>query len=166
MSLFGTSKPAPQAESADPEEPIHEVESIQSRTVIAKDVVVSGKISGEGAVQIEGLVEGEVSLKGHVTVTSTGRIIGPVEADVIRIAGVVEGSVVCRDHLQLERSGTIEGDVSTVSFVIENGGRLNGRTTMTEARKSEQPAASASFDGLQFGRNYKGASEEPEEEDS
>ena len=40
------------------------------------------------------------------------------------------------DHIQLERTGTINGDVTTVSFVIENGGRLNGRTPMV----SEQPS--------------------------
>ena len=55
----------------------------------------------------------------------------------IRVAGQVEGNLVSRDHVQLERTGTISGDVTTVSFVIENGGRLNGRTTMVP----EQPSA-------------------------
>lgn len=87
-------------------------------------------------VQIEGTVEGEVNLKGYVIVTATGKVKGPVEADVIRVAGQVEGNLVSHDHIQLERTGTINGDVTTVSFVIENGGRLNGRTTMV----SEQPS--------------------------
>lgn len=102
----------------------------KSSTVIAKDVLFSGKISGEGVVQIEGTVEGEVCLKGYVVVTPTGTVKGPVDADVIRVAGHVEGDLTSHDHVQLERAGTINGDVTTVSFVIENGGRLNGRTTM------------------------------------
>ncbi|MCI9120390.1 MAG: polymer-forming cytoskeletal protein [Oscillibacter sp.] len=106
-----------------------------SNTVIAKDVLVTGKVSGEGVVQIDGTVEGEVILKGYVSITATGKVKGPVEADVIRIAGRVEGSVLSHDHVQLERTGTIEGDVTTVSFVIENGGCLNGRTTMVQAKK-------------------------------
>ena len=87
-------------------------------------------------VQIEGTVEGEVNLKGYVIVTPTGRVKGPVEADVIRVAGQVEGNLVSHDHVQLERTGTINGDVTTVSFVIENGGRLNGRTTMVPEQAS------------------------------
>jgi cytoskeletal protein CcmA (bactofilin family) len=121
-----------QRESAD----IPELPEPRSNTVIAKDLVVTGKLSGEGVVQIEGTVEGEVNLKGYVIVTATGKVKGPVEADVIRIAGHVEGNLTSHDHVQLERTGTINGDVTTVSFVIENGGRLNGRTTMVPEQAS------------------------------
>ncbi|MCI9331155.1 MAG: polymer-forming cytoskeletal protein [Oscillibacter sp.] len=119
-------------ESAD----IPELPEPRSNTVIAKDLLVTGKLSGEGVVQIEGTIEGEVNLKGYVIVTSTGKVKGPVEADVIRIAGQVEGNLISHDHVQLERTGTINGDVTTVSFVIENGGRLNGRTTMVPEQAS------------------------------
>lgn len=136
MSLFGGFQKSPpvvepqndseQRESAD----IPELPEPRSNTVIAKDLIVTGKLSGEGVVQIEGTVEGEICLKGYVIVTPTGKVKGPIEADVIRIAGQMEGNLVSHDHVQLERTGTISGDVTTVSFVIENGGRLNGRTTM------------------------------------
>lgn len=119
-------------ESAD----IPDLPEPRSNTVIAKDVLFSGKLSGEGVVQIEGTVEGEVNLKGYVIVTPTGTVKGPVEADVIRVAGQVEGNLTSHDHVQLERTGTIHGDVTTVSFVIENGGRLNGRTTMVPEQTS------------------------------
>ncbi len=108
----------------------------RGNTVIAKDLLVTGKLSGEGVVQIEGTVEGEISLKGYVIVASTGRVKGPVEADVIRVAGEVEGNLISHDHVQLERTGVITGVVTTVSFVIENGGRLNGRTTMLPEQSS------------------------------
>ena len=142
MAFFGgSSKTVPveepqtggeRRESAD----IPDLPEPRSNTVIAKDLLVTGKLSGEGVVQIEGTVEGEVSLKGYVIVTPTGKVKGPVEADVIRVAGRVEGNLISHDHVQLERTGTINGDVTTVSFVIENGGRLNGRTTMVP----EQPS--------------------------
>ena len=140
-------------ESAD----IPELPEPRSSTVIAKDLIVTGKLSGEGVVQIEGVVEGEVNLKGYVIVTPTGRVKGPIEADVIRIAGQVEGNLVSHDHVQLERTGTINGDVTTVSFVIENGGRLNGRTTMV----SEQ-TSTPHVDGLEPSKSQ----EDDEEEDA
>ena len=115
---------------------IPELPEPRSNTVIAKDLIVTGRLSGEGVVQIEGTVEGEVNLKGYVIVTPTGKVKGPVEADVIRVAGQVEGNLISHDHVQLERTGTINGDVTTVSFVIENGGRLNGRTTMVPEQAS------------------------------
>lgn len=136
MAFFGGQPkaplaPEPQAARDQREDTdIPELPEPRNNTVIAKDLAVMGKLSGEGVVQIEGTVEGEVNLKGYVIVTPTGRVKGPIEADVIRVAGQVEGNLISHDHVQLERTGTINGDVTTVSFVIENGGRLNGRTTM------------------------------------
>lgn len=164
MAFFGgQTKTAPavepqtdhdQRESAD----IPELPEPRSNTVIAKDLVVTGKLSGEGVVQIEGTVEGEVNLKGYVIVTATGMVKGPVEADVIRIAGQVEGNLVSHDHVQLERTGTINGDVTTVSFVIENGGRLNGRTTMLP-----EQASKPHVDGLKPSKPAEKKAEEPED---
>lgn len=136
MAFFGgqpktPAAPEPQTDTERREgSDIPELPEPRSNTVIAKDLTVTGKLNGEGVVQIEGTVEGEVNLKGYVIVTPTGKVKGPVEADVIRVAGQVEGNLISHDHVQLERTGTINGDVTTVSFVIENGGRLNGRTTM------------------------------------
>lgn len=148
MGLFGgQSKTTGQTEfqsaqdgQADALEEIPELPEPRTNTVIAKDLTVTGTLCGEGVVQIEGTVEGEVSLKGYMIITPTGRVRGPVEADVIRIAGSVEGDITAHDHLRLEKTGTIDGDVKTFSFVIEDGGRLNGRTTMM---KEQAPAARA-----------------------
>lgn len=142
MAFFGGQPKTPPVvepqndSSRHDESDIPELPEPRGNTVIAKDVVVTGKLSGEGVVQIEGSVVGEINLKGYVIVTATGKVKGPVEADVIRIAGQVEGNLTSHDHVQLERTGTINGDVSTVSFVIENGGRLNGRTTMVQGLSS------------------------------
>lgn len=142
MGIFGgPSKSAGQTDAQslqdgheDSYNDIPELPEPRTDTVIAKDITVTGSLSGEGVVQIEGALEGEIKLKGYVIVTASGVIHGPIEADVIRIAGRVEGNVTALDHLQLERTGSIKGDVASVSFVIENGGRLNGRSTMIEGR--------------------------------
>ena len=72
----------------------------QDNTVIAKGITFTGTIHGEGSVRVEGCLEGEVNLKGYVIITATGRVKGPVEADVIRIAGQVEGNLVSHDHVR------------------------------------------------------------------
>lgn len=134
MGLFGgQTKAADQTDyqyAPEEQEEMPQLPEPHTNTVIAKDLTVTGTLRGDGVVQIEGRVEGEVSLKGYVIVSDTGVIKGPIEADVIRIAGSVEGNIIAHDHLRLEKTGSVVGDVTTVSFVIEDGGRLNGRTTM------------------------------------
>lgn len=141
MGLFGGQAKAPdqmeERYAAEDQEEMPQLPEPHTNTVIAKDLTVTGTLRGDGVVQIEGRVEGEVSLKGYVIVSPTGVIKGPVEADVIRIAGIVEGNIIAHDHLRLEKTGSVLGDVTTVSFVIEDGGQLNGRTTMV---KEAQPA--------------------------
>ncbi|MDE7262337.1 MAG: polymer-forming cytoskeletal protein [Oscillospiraceae bacterium] len=103
-----------------------------SSTVVASGATVIGTMKGEGIIQVEGTVEGEIDLKGAVIVASTGLVKGPVTADVIRVAGRIEGVVTARDHLFVERTGSLQGDFTTVSLVVEDGGRLNGAASMPD----------------------------------
>lgn len=154
MGLFGGQTKAPDQMvdqyAAEEREEMPQLPEPHTNTVIAKDLTVSGTLRGDGVVQIEGRVEGEVSLKGYVIVSATGVIKGPIEADVIRIAGNVEGNIIAHDHLRLEKTGSVVGDVTTVSFVVEDGGRLNGRTTMvreaSSAPRTEQDIQSGTGD--------------------
>ncbi len=143
MGLFGGSSKIVETEAEEPMETAAELPEPRTSTVIAQDVEIEGSIHGDGVVQIEGTVTGEITLKGYVIVSPTGRVRGPIEADVIRVAGWVEGNISSRDHVQLERTGQICGDVTTLSFVIEDGGRLNGRTTMAQPRPESGAAAAA-----------------------
>lgn len=160
MGLFGGRKndaEAPRMVTADLEEHVAETPSLpkpRNNTVIAEGVTFSGTINGEGVVQVEGVVEGQVDLKGALIVTTTGVVKGPVHAETVHIAGTVKGDIRAKDRLRLERTGNVEGDVSTVSLVIEEGGCLNGRATMSK----DTPA------GEQGGKKNKQPKQEPAEE--
>ena len=126
-----------------------------SSTVITQGVTVKGTIRGEGVVQVEGVVEGEFSMVGAVIVADTGVVRGPITADVVRVAGKVEGNVTAREHMRLEQSGTLIGDVATASLVVEDGGCLNGRSTMTKAPEPDPELRTVQDLGdLQFGPGY------------
>lgn len=127
----------------------------RASTVITEGITLTGKLFGEGVIQVEGIVEGELELHGSVNVTTTGLIRGPISADVVRIAGRVEGNVTARDHLRLEKTGQMEGDVATPSLVVEDGGRLNGRSTMLQPAQSDTARSSEPTDRLEFGPDYK-----------
>ena len=140
------------------EEEVPGLPSPLSSTVIATGVTVTGTMKGEGVIQVEGTVEGEINLQGAVIVASSGLIKGPITAEVIQVAGRVKGNCVARGHVRLEKTGSLEGDVTTLSLVVEDGGRLNGRSNMVKEIPASQTAAPEP--DLQFGPNYKADEEE------
>jgi cytoskeletal protein CcmA (bactofilin family) len=173
MSFFGiqtsqsnqTTEVEPRTIVDPPEDNREELPGLPKRrsaTVIAKGITLSGTLKGQGVVEVEGTVEGELDMKGSVVVTSSGVVNGPVKADVIRIAGRVVGNISAMEHLLLETTGSIEGDVSTNALVVENGGSLNGRTTMLPSTDSSNKGrdTSSSMDKLQFGPDFKLTEEE------
>lgn len=130
MALFGRQSKDENILIQDDYEDVPTLPEPPSSTVIAAGASVSGTLRGEGIIQVEGTVEGEIELKGAVIVAPTGLVKGPVTADVLRIAGRIEGSVSAKERLLLQKTGSIEGDISTPSLEVEDGGRLNGRSTM------------------------------------
>ena len=135
MGLFGKQQRIEDAndntlEATPVQEALPDLPEPPSSTVVASGATIIGTMKGEGIIQVEGVVEGEIDLKGAVIVAPTGLVKGPVTADVIRVAGRIEGEVNARDHLFIERTGSLQGDFTTVSLVVEDGGRLNGKATM------------------------------------
>ena len=141
-------------EGEKPQESLPPPQKVAS-TLITQGVTIKGTVEGEGVVQVEGVVEGEFSMVGAVIVADTGVVRGPITADVVRVAGKVEGNVTAREHMRLEQSGTLIGDVATASLVVEDGGCLNGRSTMTKGPAPEGELAGVTVTGdLQFGPAY------------
>lgn len=135
MGFFGgQTKPDVQLEELQPALP--ELPKRKDDTVIAEGLTICGDLHGSGVVQVQGTVEGEIRLSGAVTVAPTGLVKGPIRADVVQVAGRVEGDITANKHLRLEKTGAINGNIATVSFVIEDGGRLNGCSTMAEPAQS------------------------------
>jgi len=133
MGLFGRQAKAAADEElvqAEYEEELPSLPEPPSSTVIAAGATVSGTLRGEGIIQVEGTVEGEIDLRGAVIVTPSGLVKGPVTADVLRIAGRIEGNVIANERVLLQKTGSLEGDMTTPSLEVEDGGRLNGRSTM------------------------------------
>ena len=153
MGLFGGPARAPELleeleDGCGQEERTDRLPESHTNTVIAKDLTVTGTLQGDGVVQIEGTVEGEISLRGYVIVAATGVVRGPIEAEVIRIAGSVEGDLTAHDHLRLEKTGSVVGNVTTVSLIVEEGGWLNGRTTMVRTAATPQTCLASGGEDL------------------
>lgn len=161
MGLFGReTKPELAIEPIEAEQPqeshvnVPDLPKPLNSTTIAEGVIITGNLQGGGEIHVEGTIQGEVKLDGRVVVAPTGVIRGPVEAVSVQVAGSIEGDIVVQEQLRLERTGVISGDITTASFVIEDGGCLNGRTTMV--KRERDPLLSIPTDGpLPFGPDYK-----------
>lgn len=158
MGFFSTQKTDTQypvvMDAEKPQESLPPPQKVSS-TLITQGITFKGTLEGEGVVQVEGVVEGQFNLVGAVIVADTGLVRGPITADVVRVAGRVEGNVTAREHMRLEQTGTLVGDVATASLVVEDGGRLNGRSTMTQAPTSDPELQDVQGPGeLQFGPDY------------
>lgn len=141
-------------EGKSPQESLPPPQKVAS-TLITQGVTIKGTVEGEGVVQVEGVVEGEFRMVGAVIVADTGLVRGPISADVVRVAGKVEGNVTAREHMRLEQSGTLIGDVATPSLVVEDGGYLNGRSTMIQAPAPDPELTDVTVtNNLQFGPDY------------
>lgn len=157
MGFFSTPKveQAPLAlEGERPQESLPPPQKVSS-TLITEGITLKGTVEGEGVVQVEGTVVGEFNMVGAIIVADTGLVKGPISADVVRIAGRVEGNITAREHMRLENTGTLIGDVTTASLVVEDGGCLNGRSTMLKAPEPEGELKDVRpVDDLQFGPDY------------
>ena len=158
MGFFNSAKveqqPPPALEGERPQESLPPPQKVAS-TLITQGITLKGTVEGEGVVQVEGKVIGEFNMVGAIIIADTGLIKGPITADVVRIAGRVEGNITAREHLRLENTGTLIGDVTTASLVVEDGGCLNGRSTMMKAPDPEDDLRDVRpVDDLQFGPDY------------
>ena len=136
MGLFGRQAREEEddvLESSAGQEELPTLPEPPSSTVVAAGTTITGTLKGDGIIQVEGVVEGEIDLKGAVIVMPAGLVKGPVTADVVRVAGRIEGVVNAKEHLFIEKTGSLQGDFTTVSLIVEDGGRLNGTASMPDA---------------------------------
>lgn len=157
MGFFSTPRveqPPVALEGEKPQESLPPPQKVSS-TLITQGITIKGTVEGEGVVQVEGVVEGEFRMVGAIIVAETGLVRGPITADVVRVAGKVEGDVTAREHMRLETTGTLIGDVATASLVVEDGGCLNGRSTMIKGPAPDPELQDVRPVGdLQFGPDY------------
>jgi cytoskeletal protein CcmA (bactofilin family) len=91
-------------------------------TVIAREDMLSGKLTLKGPGQVLGSFSGQIE-------TDADLLIGPdahVEADIkgtrVTVAGLVRGNVIAYNRLKITSSGRLEGDATVGALVVQEGG--------------------------------------------
>ena len=111
-------------------------------TYFGKNLMIKGKVSGNGNVIILGGLDGEFNLRGRVKIAQPAKIKGEVKADVISVNGNVKGKLSALQRLHLDQTARIEGQITTPKLSIAEGASFNGEITMSgRVAKTSKPTA-------------------------
>lgn len=97
-----------------------------------KNLMIKGRVSGNGNVIILGGLEGEFNLRGRVKVAQSAKIKGEVKADIISVNGSVQGSLAAKERIHLDQTARIEGQINTPKLSITEGAAFDGEISMND----------------------------------
>ena len=125
MPLFGKKKTDTPSESIQKTLPQNET------SYFGKNLMIKGRVTGNGNVIIMGGFDGEFDLRGHVKIAQPAKIKGEVKADVISVNGQVQGKLAAKQRLHLDQTARIEGQLITPKLSITEGASFDGEVTMS-----------------------------------
>src|SRR5690348_3927990 len=138
------SQPQPLASDVDRSRP--SVTPALNVARIGPNLTIKGSVTGEEDLQIDGKVDGPVTIRGRLTVGTSGQLTAGVTARELAVYGKVSGNVDAQDRVEIKRDGAVIGDIQTARISIEDGaifkGRIEiGRPMPNQAAKSEKSPA-------------------------
>jgi cytoskeletal protein CcmA (bactofilin family) len=135
MSLFGKKKDEKIVEK--PKAALSQNET----SYFGKNLMIKGRVSGNGDIIILGRLEGEFDLRGQVKIAQSANINGEVKADVISVNGSVQGSLAAKERIHLDQTARIEGQIITPRLSITEGASFDGEIKMRDrSSKPSKPA--------------------------
>jgi cytoskeletal protein CcmA (bactofilin family) len=114
-------------------------------SILARDLVFEGNISGSGELTVDGQIKGDVRA-GRLVIGDTGSVEGSIQADNVEVRGRVVGSVTGQ-QVRLLGTAYVDGDINHEQLAIEVGAYFQGRCLQTrpgQAAPAATPSAPAS----------------------
>lgn len=118
-------------------------------SVIAEGVVVTGRISGDGNLEIRGRVDGEVDLAGDVTLADGAMARASLGGARVTIGGAVVGDISATEAIVLEATARVVGNLRAPRIAVALGAQIRGDLDMGE------------IEGQTAGRSRERAAEPP-----
>ena len=119
----------PQVAAATASAPVATPSPARGASVLARDLVFEGNISGDGELTIDGQVKGDVRVN-RLIVGDTGSVEGTVQADNVDVKGRVVGAVQGK-NVKLLSTAYVDGDINHDQLAIEVGAYFQGRCLQT-----------------------------------
>jgi cytoskeletal protein CcmA (bactofilin family) len=103
---------------------------VNTKSVLAQDLRITGEISSTGTIEVLGEIEGNLSARGLI-VGAEGRMTGTVSAETVEVKGRLDGSVATHSFA-LRASAEVAADVTYTTLVIESGARIEGKFSLNK----------------------------------
>ena len=95
-------------------------------TVLARDLVVEGRVRTPGDAIVYGTLLGDLEVGGRLHALEGSRIQGTVLCGEARLEGTIEGPVSVTGKLEVSRTARVEGDLQAGTLAIAEGAVLLG----------------------------------------
>lgn len=102
-------------------------------SLISRQVVVEGEITGEESLHVDGRVKGSIRLAGDLFVGASGVVEADIDVRNVVIQGELIGKVLARQQLEVQTSGRFSGECTAASFQIHEGAVFEGTSKMAGA---------------------------------
>jgi cytoskeletal protein CcmA (bactofilin family) len=96
-------------------------------SLIASEITIEGKITGNGNVRLAGNFSGDVHVQGNLTIEPGAKVTGGVRAATVIIGGEVEGNITDASRVELLETGVLNGDLKAGSLTVAAGSRMRGQ---------------------------------------
>lgn len=114
---------------------------VKFETIIGEKSKLTGNIEGAAPICINGTLVGNIDSTGYVYISKTGHVQGDVKANHLTLIGSINGKAVEAGKLDITSTGAINADIKAERLTVEEGGILNGKITISGAKKAAAPAA-------------------------
>jgi len=98
-------------------------------TLIGPTANFVGDLKSDGGVRIEGVLEGSLETAGNLAIEGKARVLGDVIAHNVSIAGTMKGNITA-NRVEVLSTGKVWGDISVSSFLLDDGGFIQGHIDM------------------------------------
>lgn len=112
-------------------------------TLIGPTANFVGDLKSDGGVRIEGVLEGSLETAGNLVIGEKARIMANITAHNVSVAGAIKGDI-SANRVEVLSTGKVWGDISVNSFLLDEGGFIQGRINMQgEGLEPPRPVSQA-----------------------
>ncbi len=103
-------------------------EERDAKTVIGKDVEVTGSIKCSNNILIEGKINGDLTCSGTASIGENASIKGNLSVEAAVVHGQIYGNITSKDKIELKSSAKVNGDVKSKRLIVEDGVSFVGKS--------------------------------------
>ena len=104
--------------------------TIESISLLSRNLKIEGDISGNENFRIDGTIKGSVDVTGDVLVEEAGVVEADIQGQNIIVKGSVKGNLTANHRIEIRSTGNVTGDISARSVDIQEGAKFEGRSHM------------------------------------